>query len=147
MASMIRWSPFRMMARRRDAFDRLFDEMFFRPWEEVRREIVGMVPVDVYETPEEYIVKATLPGVSGDNLEVTFEAGVLTIRGEVPEEKEVQGECLLQERGFGKFVRSINLPGDVQGDKISAQLKDGILSLRVPKAEAVKPKKISVKVE
>lgn len=146
MAGMIRWSPFRM-ARRRDALDRLFDEFFFRPWELVQRESVGVVPVDIYETADEYIVKATVPGVAAENLEVNFEAGVLTIRGEVAEEKEVQGECLCQERGFGKFARSISLPGDVQGDKIAASLKDGVLTVRVPKAEAVKPKKVTVKVE
>lgn len=147
MRGMMRWHPAREMARMQDWMDRFFED-FFRPWGWVRRgEAVGVIPVDIYETADEYIVKAPLPGVKPENLDISYEAGVLTIRGEVPEEKEVEGECLCQERAFGKFSRSINLPGNVQADKIEAHLKDGVLTLHVPKAEEVKPKKISVKVE
>ncbi len=148
MSRLVRWSPAREVARMQDVLDRWFDESVFRPWSVVRRvEGMGTVPVDVYETADEYIVKAPMPGVTPENLEVTFEAGVLSIRGEVPEEKQVEGDCICQERGFGKFARSISLPGDIVADKIAASLKDGVLTLRVPKAEEIKPKKISVKVE
>ncbi len=147
MASLVRWNPIREMDRMQAAMDRLFNDAFYRPWFAARgSEAVGSIPVDVFESPDEFIVKAPMAGVSADNLEVTYEAGVLTIRGEVPQEKEVQGECICQERGFGKFARSISLPGDIVADKIAATLKDGVLTLHLPKAEEIKPKKISVKV-
>lgn len=147
MSELVRWRPFRELRRMEEMMDRFFDEAFFRPWGWRRGEFFGMVPVDIYETDDEYTIKATLPGVKPEDIEVTYEAGVLTIRGEVAEEKEVKGECLVQERRFGKFSRSISLPGTIVPDKIVANLKDGVLTLRVPKAEEVKPKKISVKVE
>lgn len=149
MAGLVRWNPVREITRMQDMMDRLFEEGFFRPWGWglSRQEGVGLIPLDIHETNDEYIVKAPMPGVTSDKLEITFEAGVLTIRGEVVEEKQVQGECILQERVYGKFARSINLPGPVVSDKISASLKDGVLTVRVPKAEEVKPKKINVKVE
>jgi HSP20 family protein len=150
MAQLVRWNPGREMTRMQDVMDRLFEEGFYRPWGwGMRRaaEGVGLIPLDIHENNDEYIVKAPMPGVTADTLEVTFEAGVLTVRGEVAEEKEVQGECILQERTYGKFARSVSLPSPVVPDKIAAQLKDGILTVRVPKAEEVKPKKISVKVE
>jgi HSP20 family protein len=130
------------------ALDRAFEDAFFRPWGLARRgDLVGTIPVDIHETSDDYVVRAPLPGVKPEDLEITFEAGVLTIRGEIAEEKEVDGECICQERFYGKFTRSISLPGDVVGDEIDANLKDGMLILRVPKAEEVKPKKISVKIE
>ena len=148
MAQLVRWHPGREMARVQDMVDRLFEEGFFRPWGWGRQvEGVGMIPLDIHETADEYIVRAPMPGVTSDKLEITFEAGVLTIRGEVAEEKEVQGECILQERTYGKFARSVNLPGQVVADRIAASLKDGVLVVRVPKAEEVKPKKIEVSVQ
>jgi len=147
MSELVRWRPFREMSRMQDTMDRMFEEIFFRPWGWRRGEVFGMIPVDIYETAEEYTIKAPMPGVMADKLEVTHEAGVLTIQGEVSEEKETQGECLVQERRYGRFSRSISLPGTIQAERISASLKDGILTLRVPKAEEAKPKKISVKVE
>ncbi len=147
MARLIRGDPFRDLDRMERAMGRLFEDAFFRPWGLVRRtELTGAIPVDIYETADEYLVKAPLPGVQAEDLEITFDAGVLTVRGEIPEEKEVEGECLCQERYYGKFSRSISLPGEVLPDKIEASLKDGVLTLRVPKAEEIKPKKITVKV-
>jgi HSP20 family protein len=147
MAALVRWNPIREMDRVQTVMDRLFNDAFYRPWFGIRStEAVGSVPVDVYESADEFVVKAPMPGVTSENLDVTYEAGVLTIRGEVPEEKEVQGECVCQERGFGKFARSISLPGDIVADKIVASLKDGVLTLHLPKAEEIKPKKINVKV-
>ncbi|MBN1485036.1 MAG: Hsp20/alpha crystallin family protein [Chloroflexia bacterium] len=147
MANMIRWSPLREMGRMQSLLDRLMEESVYRPWALAREgDIVGAMPVDIYETAEEYVVKATLPGVAPENVDITFEAGVLTVRGEVYEEKEVEGECLCQERRFGKFARSVSLPGDVVADEIKANLADGVLTLRVPKAEETKPKKISISV-
>lgn len=140
MARYLRRAPIRDL-------ERVLEEAVFRPWGMVRRgDGVGSVPVDIYETDDGYIVKAPMPGVTPENLEITYEAGVLTVRGEAPEEKEVAGECICQERRFGRFARSVNLPGDVVGDKIDATLKNGVLTLSVPKAEEAKPRKINVKI-
>jgi HSP20 family protein len=140
MARYVRRGPVRDL-------ERFFEDVFWRPWGVARREqAVGSIPVDIFETVDAYIVKAPLPGVTPENLEVTFEAGVLTIRGEVPEEKQVAGECVCQERHFGRFARSVNLPGDVVGEKIAATLKDGVLTLDVPKAEEAKPRRIDVSI-
>lgn len=150
MAQLVRWNAGRDMARVQDMFDRLLEEGLFRPWGYGMRRVadgVGLIPLDIHENNDGYVVKAPMPGVTPDTLEITFEAGVLTVRGEVAEEKEVQGECILQERTYGKFARSVSLPSPVVPDKIAAQLKDGVLTVQVPKAEEVKPKKISVRVE
>lgn len=147
MSELVRWRPFREMSRMQDMMDRLFEDAVFRPWGWRRAEGFGMIPVDIYETSDEYTIKAPMPGVTADKMEVTYEAGVLTVQGEVSEEKAAQGECLVQERRYGKFSRSIGLPGTIQPEKIVAGLRDGVLTLRVPKAEEVKPKRISVKVE
>jgi HSP20 family protein len=150
MAGLVRWNPAREAARMQDVMDRLFAEGFLRPWGwSLNRPLegVGAIPLDIHETKEEYVVTAPMPGVTPDKLEITFEAGVLTIRGEVVEQREVEGEYLLQERSYGKFARSVSLPGPVASDKVAANLKDGILTVRIPKAEEARPKKIDVKVE
>jgi len=148
MPALIRWRPMREVTRMQDLMDRLFEEGFFRPYGRPRPyEGVGSVPVDIYETADEYIVKAPMPGVTPEHLDVTFEAGVLTIRGEVVAEKEVEGECVCQERGFGRFARSVSLPSEVVVDEIGANLRDGILTLRIPKAGEIKPKKVSIRIE
>lgn len=147
MARLVRWDPFRDLGQMQRAIDRALEDAFFRPWGTARRsEVVGSVPVDIYETDEAFIIRAPMPGVTPEHLDLTYEAGVLTIRGEVVEEKEVEGDCICQERPFGKFARSISLPSDVVPDEIRASLRNGVLTLHVPKAEEVKPKKISVKV-
>lgn len=140
MADLARWDPWSDLVR-------FFEEPLFRPRIMRRGEVIGAIPLDVYETADEYVVKASLPGVQPENVDVTFEGGVLTVRGEIHEEKQVEGDCICQERRYGKFARSVSLPGDVLAEEISANLKDGILTLTVPKAERMKPRKIAVSIE
>lgn len=147
MANLIRWDPFREMTTMRDLMDRAIDEAFFdtpRLWS---RQMEGFpLALDVAEDQESYMVKASIPGVDPNDVEVTLTDNVLTIKGEVKEEKNIEEKNYhLRERRFGSFTRSVTLPLSVDADKVEATHENGVLTLRLPKTEAVKPKKISVK--
>lgn len=102
--------------------------------------------LDVVENEDAYTVKASLPGVSPDDVEILFEDKVLSIKGEVQAEEEAEGETYhIRERRSGSFSRSLRFPVDVDADAIEATYEHGVLTLSVPKAEAVKPKRIEVK--
>ncbi len=132
-----------------DDFDRVFEGLVRPPrWvEEAQAE--GLVPaMDIRERENEYVVRTDLPGVKKDDIQITLENGVLTITAETRSEKEEKedGQVLRQERRYGKYVRSLRLGSQVDGNKLKAGYKDGVLELILPKAEAVKPKKITVDV-
>ncbi len=132
-----------------DDFDRVFEGLVRPPrWvEEAQAE--DLVPaMDIRERENEYVVRTDLPGVKKDDIQITLENGVLTITAETRSEKEEKedGQVLRQERRYGKYVRSLRLGSQVDGNKLKAGYKDGVLELVLPKAEAVKPKKITVDV-
>jgi len=127
-----------------------FDEMFDDFWRPVRREGGAFAPaVDVSEKDDAYHIRADLPGVNKDDLDISFQDGVLTINAETKheEKEEKQGRVIRQERRYGKFIRSMRLGEAVDPDKIKADYKDGVLDMVIPKAEKVKPKKIEVQVK
>ena len=94
----------------------------------------------------EDVVKASLPGVDPNDVEITYTNNTLTIKGEVREEQELEDALYhLRERNFGSFARSITLPAGVEPDKIEANYEAGVLTIRLPKAEEIKPKKIAIK--
>jgi len=130
-----------------DDFDNLF-EGFFRPMRAFpEMESGGLIPsVDVKEENDVYVVKADLPGVKKEDIDVSLQEGVLTINAESKEEKEEKekGRVIRQERRYGKFVRSMRLGTGIDEAKVQASYKDGVLELKLPKSEEVKPKKISV---
>ncbi|MDH5717920.1 MAG: Hsp20/alpha crystallin family protein [Spirochaetia bacterium] len=104
--------------------------------------------VDIEETKDEFIIKAELPGVKKEDVNVSIENRVLTIKGEKKFEKEEKSnKHHLIEASYGSFVRSFTLPSNIKSDKIDAGYKDGILTLSVPKAEEAKPKQIEVKIQ
>ena len=107
-----------------------------------------MPAIDVSETDHAYVVRAELPGVKKEDLDVTINDGVLTINAESRYEHtdKEKGRMIRQERRYGKYVRSMRLGGEVDESKVSADYSDGILTLTLPKSEEVKPKKIDVKV-
>ena len=131
-------------------FDDLF-EGFFSP----RRSTPGtdggaLVPaIDVTETDNEYLIKAEVPGVKKEDLDVSVQDGVLTINAESKYESEEkkEGRLIRQERRYGKYVRSMRLGKDVDSTKVKAEYKDGILELKLPKVEEVKPKKIAIDID
>ena len=131
-------------------FDRMF-EGFLRPIRVVE-EAAGenLIPaMDVKERDGEYVIKTELPGVKKEDVSITLENGVLTISGETKSEtEEKEGERLLrQERRYGKYTRSLRLGAQIDEKGVKANYKDGVLELILPKAEEVKPKKITVGVE
>ena len=102
--------------------------------------------VDITEHDDQYIVKMELPGVNKEEVKITLESNILTIRGEKKEEKETKKENYLRaERSYGSFQRSFTLPTTVKSDKIDASFKDGILNITLPKAEEAKAKQVEVK--
>ncbi|HTP79313.1 MAG TPA: Hsp20/alpha crystallin family protein [Bacteroidota bacterium] len=104
--------------------------------------------VDIKEQDDEYVVNVELPGVKKDEVKITIESNVLTIRGEKKEEKNSkEGNYQRVERSYGSFQRSFTLPSTVKSDKIEAAYNDGVLTVTLPKAEEAKPKQIEVKVK
>jgi HSP20 family protein len=147
MSSLMRWDPFRDTLSLRNAMDRLFEDSFVTPhfgW--IAPASAAGMALDVYETKEQVVIKAALPGVKPEETEVTITGDTLTIRGESKEEKEVKEENYIRkERHFGSFARSVTLPAGLEADKAEATFENGVLTLKIPKSEQVKPKSIKVK--
>lgn len=144
---MTRWEPLREMVGLRDAMDRLFEESFVRPtWStpgDGDRAYVYRLPIDAYSTENELVIIASVPGVNPEEVEITIEGDTLMIKGEVPAPLG-NVNTIMQERGHGRFSRTLTLNVPVQADKAEAEFVNGILTLRVPKAEAVRPRTIKV---
>lgn len=107
----------------------------------------GLVPaIDVVENDNEYLIKAEIPGVKKEDLNVSVQDGMLTINAEsrYEDEQKKDGRLIRQERRYGKYVRSMRLGKDVDSSKVKAEYRDGILELKLPKVEEVKPKKIAI---
>lgn len=144
MTSLMRWEPFREALSLRDWMDRFMDEGWIRPLAAFGG--VSSPAIDMYQTDDEVVVKATLPGVRPEDLNIAVTGDVLTIRGEVKEESSSNGANYhVRERRYGSFSRALPLPTAVQADKAQAEFENGVLTLRLPKAEEVKPKTIAVK--
>jgi HSP20 family protein len=104
--------------------------------------------VDIYETPDSLVLKAELPGVSRENIDIQVRDNTLTLKGERRFEREVKDENYLRiERAYGSFQRAFGLPTLIQQDKIKAVFKDGVLEVTMPKAEEVKPKQVKIEVK
>ncbi len=151
MTDLIRWDPFREMVSLRDAMDRLFEESFVRPfggWPLLGGEAQTLA-LDVYETDDNLVVEASLPGISPDEVDISVVGNTLTIKGEheEKEEKEEKGKYHFRERRYGAFHRTISLPVEVDANKAEAVFENGVLKLTLPKVEEAKPKRIEVKVK
>ena len=145
MSSIIRWDPFREMLSLRREMDRLFDDRFFSPESTWTQPSAWNPALDVTENNDEIVVKASLPGVKPEDLEVTYTDNTLTIKGEVKaEEEKEESKYHLRERRYGTFMRSLTLPVGVKADSIQANYDAGVLTLHLPKSEEVKPKRITV---
>jgi HSP20 family protein len=132
-----------MLSMRR-SMDRLFDRALEPSWSDSG---TWDLALDVVENKDEFLVKASLPGINPSDIEITFTDNVLTIQGEIKEDKEIKEEQYhLRERRQGMFSRSISLPNRVKSDAIEASYDAGVLSLRLPKVDEVKPKQIAIKV-
>ena len=141
-----RFEPFRTNSLQ-EQFNRLFSEAFDRSSDESN--ITTWAPaVDIFETEHELVVKADLPDIKPEELDIRVENNILTIRGERKFEKKVEeGNYLRVERSYGSFSRSFALANTVNTEAIKAEYKNGVLTLSVPKREEAKPKQIKVNVE
>jgi len=143
------WEPFRDMRTLQDRVNRLFESAFGYP---VRTETPSLregwlPPVDIHEDSNNIYLKAELPGIKKEELNISVEGDTLTIKGEKKHESEVKEEQFhIMERTYGSFSRSFSLPANVDASKVRADYKDGVLNLTLPKKEESKPKKIDVKV-
>lgn len=138
-----RWDPFQEMIQLRNAVDRLFDSTI-GPLT-TTQPATWSLALDVIEKDDEFLVKASVPGINPDDLEITFTDNVLTIRGETKSEEEFKdAKYHMRERRYGSFCRSISLGSRINADKIEANYENGVLTLHLPKAEEVKPKRIAI---
>jgi len=146
--AIVRWEPFRDLMTTQREFDRLFKEAFTplfgegdistRTW---------APPVDIFETENDIVLKAELPGVDPKDVEVKVEDNTLYLKGERKFEKEVKDESYHRiERSYGSFARSFSLPNSINAEKVKAEYKDGLLMLTLPKREEAKPKTIKIDV-
>jgi HSP20 family protein len=145
--TLIRWDPASEMISLRDAMDRLLGESFIRPWLG-RGTLFGgeALALDMYETDNDVVIEATVPGIKPEEIDVQVTGNVLTIKGERKEEKkEEKASYIYQERSYGSFSRSVTLPTEVDVDNAAAEFEQGVLTLTLPKSETVKPKSIKVK--
>lgn len=140
-----RFDPFREAVSLSDAMNSLFRESFIRPGNGPLAGVGAGLPLDVKESENEFVVRASLPGVKPDEVQITVHGDVLVIRGETKAEEEKKGETWhLRERRHGSFQRSLSLATAIDADKARAQFEHGVLTLTLPKAEAAKPKQIKV---
>ena len=154
MSNLTRWEPVREMMTLREAMDRLFDDAFTRPLN-LRDGGWSAPAVDMYQTDDEVVVKAALPGFKADEVQIDVTGDVLTLKGELKhgeEKKErawhtpaLRAGASVREHRWGSFERSIALPTEVMADKAVADFENGVLTITLPKAEEVKPKTITVK--
>jgi HSP20 family protein len=146
--ALARWDPFRDMVSLRDAMDRLFEESFVRPlpaWSRKAERALGL-SADMYETDDNLIINADLPGVKPEDVDISIRDNVLTIQGEYKSEEENEdGNVHFRERQYGRFQRSIALPSNINTEATEATFEEGVLKMTLPKAEEAKPKQIPVK--
>ena len=144
MSNLIRWEPAREMMTLREAMDRLFDDAFTRPLS--LRDAWSVPAIDMYQTDDEIVGKAALPGIKADEVQINITGEVLTLKGEMKHEEDKKEKAWhIHEQRWGSFERSIVLPTDVVSDKTKAEFENGILTITLPKAEEVKPKVINIK--
>jgi HSP20 family protein len=150
------WRPFADLTGWERDMERMMDNFFdrrMRPWWPERwfrteGSLTNVPALDIFEEKDDLVVKAELPGMEKDDVEVNLTDHTLTIKGEKKKEDEVKEEKYYRsERSYGSFVRTLQLPADVQADKVKASFKNGILEVRLPKTEEAKTKEIKVKVD
>ena len=145
--SIVRWEPLAEMVGLRRDLDRLFGDSFANPYRTMG--VMGeqmAIPLDVYQTADEVVVKACLPGVKPEDVDISISGDTLTIKGESSAEEEIKDEnYFCQEQKYGIFKRSVVLPADLKTGDAEATFDNGILVLTIPRAEEEKPKTIKIK--
>jgi HSP20 family protein len=148
MTNLTRWEPAREMMTLREAMDRLFDDALTRPFSLMREGGSNWSPlaIDMYQTDNDVVVKAAVPGIKADEVQINVTDDILTIKGETKQENEKKDRAWhIREHRWGAFERSITLPTGVVSDRAKADFENGILTITLPKSEQAKPKTITVK--
>ena len=138
----VRWDPFSDMIQFRDEVGRWFDALDKKSQEQ--KTAVWAPDVDIKETDKEIRIKADLPGMKKEDIDISVDEDQLVIKGERIEEEKKDKDYVRIERSYGSFYRSFNIGVPVRSDQIKASYKEGVLELVLPKAEAKKPKKIEI---
>ena len=142
MPAVVRFDPFREITSLRDEMNRLFSRTV---GDGVSSGSAWTPAVDIFDTEEAIVLRAELPGLGPDDIDIEIDDNVLTLKGERRFQETVdEGRFYRLERAYGHFQRSVTLPQGVKADEISADFDNGVLTVRVPKADEVKPRKISI---
>jgi HSP20 family protein len=144
--ALIRWDPLREMSSLQERMNRLFGDIRGRGGaEEEITQGAWVPPIDIYETPESLVLKAELPGMTREDINLEVHDSTLILKGEKRFEKGVKEENYQRiERAYGSFQRSFSLPATIRQDGVKAKFNEGILEITLPKSEAAKPKQIKV---
>ena len=146
MTTLTRWEPFREMATMRRMMDRFFEDSLNDMPAIWQRGDGYSLALDVAEQDDKYMIRASVPGIKPEDVEITVADNLLTIKGETKADNEIKEENYhLRERRMGSFTRTIALPRNVDVEQIEAVNEHGVLTLTLPKAESVKPKRIEVR--
>jgi len=151
-----KWNPLKELDSMRKEMDRIWEDLFpsrkpeAAPW---KRQAAGQEQatvspaIDIIDRTDEIVVRAEMPGVAKDDIDISLQDGTLTIKGEVKEEAgQKEGNYTYSERNYRFFARSLNIPFKIKQDGIKATLKDGVLSVQLPKVVEEQPRKITVEV-
>lgn len=150
-----KWNPLRELESMKKDMDRIWDDVFASPRraEAARRRPgekggAASPAIDIIDRTNEIIVKAEMPGVAREDIDISMKEGTLTLKGEIKDEAEKDnGEYSYSERAYRYYARAINIPVKIAAESVKATLKDGILSVHLPKAEDLQPRKIKVEIE
>jgi len=148
--AIVRWDPFRELQSMQDRMNRIFGDVYARRGDDdVMARGDWMPLVDIYENDRhELLIKAEMPGMKREDIDIKVENNTLTIRGERRRESEVREEQYHRvERSYGSFSRSFSLPSTIDSEKVSAEYKDGVLTVLLPTREEAKPRQVAVQVK
>ena len=147
--AIVRWDPFREISAAQERMNRLLGDVYRAADDDVMRRGAWAPPVDIYDSgSHELIIKAELPDMSKEDIDITVENNMLTLRGEKKMDSAMKEECCHRiERTYGSFSRSFSLPATVDTTKVSADYKNGVLTIKLPVREEAKPKQIQVQVQ
>jgi len=141
-----RWDPFRDMRSMREAMDRLFRESWGRPFDSRLPDWAGDIPIDVAEKGNDFVVRATIPGVRPEDIQINVQGDRLTLRAENQSEQERTDErYVVRERSATSYYRTLTLPSPVNSDQADARYEHGVLTLTLPKAQVEKSSQIRVR--
>lgn len=149
MFGMIRYKPFSEIERKNSFIDRFFNESLPLLYRDFSPLTAKMLPaLDIVEKEDHFLVKAEVPGFAKDQIDISVDQGILTIKGESKDEKVEEKENYYhREISCGNFSRSVKLPSDIKNEEIKASMKDGILQIEIPKTEAKKPEPLKIDVQ